>query len=124
MLVNRLSGSMKCCFRRSNLRCLFLFCALTLATVSFLGCAHRKSQAAKTPVVPRFVGRIELVSANFVLIDTGSSGWSGESGVAVVTRDLDGKQTAQLKITQERKGSFVSADIVSGKPNHGDKVYQ
>ena len=124
MLVNRSTGVMKSFSHVSILYRASLLAAFTIAPVLLIGCGHRKSAAARASVTPLFVGRIELVNAGFVLIDTGSSGWSGESGTAVVARDLDGNQTGRLKITQERKGTFRSADIVSGKPNRGDKIYQ
>ncbi|MGZ4982970.1 MAG: hypothetical protein ACXWHF_08490 [Chthoniobacterales bacterium] len=60
----------------------------------------------------------------FVLIDVGASGWSPIVGAEVVARDANGAQTARLKITPQEKGSFVTADIVSGKPNRRDRVYR
>jgi hypothetical protein len=124
MLVNRLPRAMKRRFCFPILCRASLLFAPTIAAMLSIGCAHTKSHTAKPSLALEFVGRIELVGASFVLIDTGSSGWSGDSGTAVIARDFDGNQTGRLKITQERKGTFMSADIVSGKPNRGDKVYR
>ncbi len=83
-------------------------------------------QRAKPPVAvpPTLIGQIRQVNVGnqFVLIDasSASSARPGEALVAISDR----QETADLKLTTLRGGSFLIADIVSGEPSVGDRVYQ
>jgi hypothetical protein len=124
MLVNRPCRSMK--YSSIQARRAAFLCTLVIVSVCLAACARAHIKNTKSSNARHFVGEIELVSpgADFVLIDTGSSGWSVDAGTALSARDASGNETARLKIAPERKSSFVAADIVSGKPNRGDRVYQ
>lgn len=74
------------------------------------------------PALP--VGEIRQVNAEgkFVLVDTGSA-------VAVQPGEMflalsEGKITAELKLTELKSPPFMIADIVSGQPAAGQKVYR
>lgn len=73
----------------------------------------------------RAAGVVHLVNdrGRFVLV---KSLTGGRSNVAVGTTwmayDANGKPSAKLKISGERKGAFVVADIVKGSPSRGDSV--
>lgn len=83
-------------------------------------------QRAKPPVAvpPTLIGQIRQVNIGnqFVLIDA-SSASSARPGEALVSIS-DRQETADLKLTTLRGGSFLIADIVSGEPSVGDRVYQ
>ena len=123
MLVNRPSLAMKSPFLFPLRGATFL---LAITSVLITACARTRTKDIRPSIALHYVPEIELVSppTDFVLIDTGSSGWSADSGTGLIARDANGRETARLKIAPERKSSLVAADIVSGRPNRGDRVYQ
>ena len=69
------------------------------------------------------IGNVHLVhdTGGFVLIQ--SSRLANISPEAeLFTYNLAGRPTGKLKISPERKGSFLTADIIQGNPSAGDRV--
>jgi hypothetical protein len=106
---------------------------LVIALVASLlqGCAlshlfSRKGKFPKRagPKVVQMIGTITMVNAEngFVLIDNGSRP-SPTMNSDAQGRSEDGT-SAELRVTNVRKRPFVIADIVSGTPRVGDKVFQ
>jgi hypothetical protein len=79
------------------------------------------------PGVPgnRMTGVVHLVNdqGRFVLVKSITGGWvnAGENTIWM-SYGANGKPSAKLKVSAERKGVFVVADIVEGAPSQGDKV--
>ncbi len=111
-------------FRPSPAPFVFLLCTL------FLGCAalrskkpvHAKPTVAAGPQ-SLMVGTISLVNEDgkFVLIDNGSLP-GAPTGVKLKSYTA-GKFSAELQTTDVRRHPFTIADIRSGKPLKGDRVY-
>ena len=112
---------------------ILLIALLAVAT----GCSLFKPKAVKPKVVsfkianeeaakgqPRSVGRITMVnsSGNFVIIESGPWG-APEKGVAL-KGFRDGTEVGILTMSSERRGRFLTADIVSGEFHRGDEVFQ
>ena len=109
---------------------------LLLAVVAAPGCAFLRAKsrpakatpaaAAATATVPAFVGTVAIVNerGGFVLIDTASALSLPGVGTSLISRNGEGEESARLKTTPEHKRPFITADIVSGKPVAGDRVYQ
>lgn len=72
----------------------------------------------------RHAGTILLVNgeAGFVLIDSGPF-IAPEAGTALKAM-RNGVETGILAVGQERRGSHVVADIVTGEPRKGDQVFE
>jgi len=72
---------------------------------------------------PQWTGVIRMVNSaeNFVLVESGaiSSAIPGETYLAVGK----GVETATLRMTSLKNPPFLIADIVSGSPSPGDKIY-
>ena len=100
------------------------FLAVTLGVAGF-GCATKPKRppAAGVPV-PHLVGTVELVNEplGFVLIDAGSLYLPG-AGKALKCFS-NGTESGVLTVSPERKGPFVTADIVKGSPHKGDQVFE
>lgn len=92
-----------------------------IATVQRL-IPHKAKPPAATP--PQMVGVVKMVNKEdrFVLIDTASfqAASSGDSLVCITSQ----KQTAELRVSAMRNPPFLIADITSGLPSPGDKVYK
>ncbi len=86
--------------------------------------AAEEKRLAGIPKVPHFVGTITLVNADesFVLIDTGSA--PGPLVGSSITSRTAGSDSGELRVTEVRRNPFVIADIVKGKPQKGDAVFQ
>lgn len=72
----------------------------------------------------RKIGTVMLVNeaGKFVLIETGLL---GAPGLGVVLKTVrGGADTGSLSVSNERRGSVITADIVSGSPARGDDVMQ
>ena len=87
----------------------------------------RFPKAGESPGVKRGVrkiGTVLMVNAGrkFVLIETGLLG-APERGVALKSTRA-GVETAVLAVSSERRGSVITADIVTGSPATGDDVMQ
>ena len=73
---------------------------------------------------PKAVGVVLLVNADggFVLIETHGFA-QPDAGTALKT--MRGEQeTGILAVGEERRGTHLTADIVSGEPRKGDQVFQ
>ena len=72
---------------------------------------------------PQWVGVIRMVNSeeNFVLVESGamSAAIPGETYLAVGK----GMETASLKMSALKNPPFLIADILSGSPATGDKIY-
>jgi hypothetical protein len=103
---------------------------LVLLAITFTSCQalrnafHRqaKDAAPTTPAGASVVGAIEMVNpdAQFVIVRMNSSAPIAAS-TELISVDAEGKQT-KLKVTPERKGLFVTADVVQGTAHQGDIV--
>lgn len=45
-----------------------------------------------------------------------------DTGTELQSRTIDGRQTAVLKVTPEKKNPFIIADILNGKPLPGETI--
>ena len=73
---------------------------------------------------PKHVGRIAMVNVDggFVLVD--SDAWSPPMAGTALKCMRDGVETGVVAVGSERRGAFVTADIVKGSPQRGDDVFQ
>lgn len=69
------------------------------------------------------VGTVHMVdpAGKFVLIQS-SRFLPIEPETAITTVSSNGVETSQLKVSPARKGQFLTADIVSGRPGVGDRA--
>ena len=69
------------------------------------------------------VGTIHMVDpeGKFVLIQS-SRFLPVEPETSITTVSANGMETSQLKVSPARKGQFLTADIVSGRPGVGDRA--
>ncbi len=106
---------------------LFVLLALSLTSCQALrNRLHRNGKTGdKQDLAPKgttIVGSVEMVNpdAQFVIVRLGSN-ISFAPNSELISVNEEGKQT-KLKITPERKGLFVTADMVEGEPHQGDIV--
>ena len=89
------------------------------------GCASARKKQSPEPAAPRpvYVGMISLVNADsgFVLIDGGLLP-SPPPGLALRSF-TNGAMSAELASSEVRKRPFVIADIKTGAPQKGDRVF-
>jgi len=82
-----------------------------------------KKRKPPTALPPQWTGVIRMVNSaeNFVLVEsaTTASAIPGETYLAVGK----GVETATLRMTSLKNPPFLIADIVSGSPSPGDKIY-
>ncbi|MFZ4778727.1 MAG: hypothetical protein ACOYM3_25445 [Terrimicrobiaceae bacterium] len=82
-----------------------------------------KKQKPPSALPPQWVGVIRMVNTgeNFVLVESGAiaSAIPGETYLAVGK----GAETASLRMTALKNPPFLIADILSGTPSAGDKIY-
>ena len=100
-----------------------------LLAVLCLGLGACASHQPRVPVAPikaparppQVIGRIYAVnpSHGFAVIEASQT---PETGTELAARSIDGRQTAVLKVTPEKKAPFIIADIMSGKPLPGESV--
>lgn len=69
------------------------------------------------------VGTIHMVDpqGKYVLIQS-SRFLPVEPGASITTVSVDGIETSELKVSPARKGQFLTADIMSGRPGVGDRA--
>ncbi|MEC8824220.1 MAG: hypothetical protein VXX36_00415 [Verrucomicrobiota bacterium] len=69
------------------------------------------------------VGTIHMVDpqGKYVLIQS-SRFLPVEPGASITTVSFDGIETSELKVSPARKGQFLTADIMSGRPGVGDRA--
>ncbi|MCB1064235.1 MAG: hypothetical protein KDN20_15115 [Verrucomicrobiae bacterium] len=69
------------------------------------------------------IGSVHLVheSGGFVLIRTSRNSVIPPEA-DLLTYDSGGRPTGKLRLSPERKGDFLTADIVEGRPNANDRV--
>ncbi len=91
---------------------------------SFLGKIFPKKSKPPVAVPPQLLGQIRQVNLEnqFVLIDASISN-AAEPGDALVSI-ADQKETAILRLSSLRSSTFLIADIASGTPSVGDRVYK
>jgi hypothetical protein len=112
----------------------FIVILLACAAGFSAGCSHFRRPPLKAKAVTKedklrkgpllFVGTVKLVNEedHFILIDSG--GQASPAAEAVLKVKVDGVETAELKASDIRRRPFAIADIVSGTPKVGDRVYQ
>ncbi len=85
----------------------------------------RAAKQAETDPVPQRlpIGFVHMVHPNgeFVLIRSARN-FHLEPGSKITTYNLTGSETASLEASAASKGEFITADIVSGKPDRGDRA--
>lgn len=104
---------------------IFLFAVTSLSLVS-CGILRKKPQEEAPPppeIRDRRIGSIELFNPEqkFVLFKL-ETPVVMIPGTTLLSRSKEGR-IAALKISPERKGYLVSADVISGLPHQGDEVY-
>ena len=106
---------------------LFVLLALSLTSCHALRSRlHRHGKPAdKQDLAPKgttIVGSVEMVNpdAQFVIVRLASN-VSLAADSELISVNEEGKQT-KLKVTPERKGLFVTADVEDGEPHQGDIV--
>lgn len=69
------------------------------------------------------VGIVHMVdhTHDFLLIRS-SRNTTIQYGTPLISQSPNGKQSAELKLSPERKGAFLVADIIKGSPDVGDQV--
>jgi hypothetical protein len=73
---------------------------------------------------PRLIGRVSMVNTDgkFVLISCDA--WSAPAEGTALKCLRDGVETGIVNAGKERRGAYVTADIIMGTPERGDQVYQ
>ena len=103
-------------------RWLLLGCLLLALT----GCGVLRKNRKSAPVAPLpdsvALGTIEMVNGDqkFVLIH--GLDRTGVPADTEVSSHNEAGETARLKVSAERKGVFLTADILSGQPQKGDTI--
>ncbi len=87
------------------------------------GCSTTR-KAPSEPSKPQLIGTVMMVNPvqKFALINL-ESGYSPNAGKALKCFSGD-IESGILSVSPEKKRSFIIADIVSGAPVKGDKVYE
>jgi hypothetical protein len=77
-----------------------------------------------TPREPRLIGRVAMVNeeGHFVLVQCDA--WKTPQEGTALKALRNGAETGILNVTTERRGAYVTADIVTGTPGRGDQVFQ
>ena len=109
-------------------RLFLLFLVMMVPASGLTGCAsvfkkRKKLERIVAVAQPIFIGTITLVNAEngFVLIDNGRLP-APQTGAAL-TGFSSGAPSAELTATEVRKRPFIIADIRSGTPLKGDRVF-
>lgn len=91
---------------------------------SGLGKVFPKKEQPPRALEPHLLGEIKQVNQEngFVLLDASISSAASEGDELLCV--ADNRQTAVLRMTSLRSASFLIADIASGKPGVGDRVYR
>lgn len=101
-----------------------LLSVIVVSSLALTGCGSRdKRRRADAAPRPQFVGTITLVNETerFVLIDGGFAVLPEEVELRSFTGEIE---SGLLKPTAVRRRPFIIADIVSGSPKKGDRVFQ
>ena len=77
-----------------------------------------------TPQEPKLVGRVTMVNeeGKFVLINCDS--WVAPPARTALKCMRNGVESGVVTVNSERRGSNVTADIVTGSPQRGDQAFQ
>lgn len=80
---------------------------------------------APSIAAPVYVGTVAIVhrEPHYVLIDLSGTSSPPESGTELTAIAATG-EASRLKVTPERKHPFVSANVMSGEPKKGERVYR
>ncbi len=99
---------------------------LVLFPLAAAGCAQKIRAKPEIATLPAAVGEIAIVNLaqRFVLIDVQRARLLPAIGAELKAEDATGMESARLKVTPERRHPFITADIVSGTPARGEKVYR
>ncbi len=89
------------------------------------GCTHAQLARRAFAPVPSSIGEVAIANLvqGFVLIDIGRTKSSPPPDAELRAENSNGQASARLRVTPERKPPFITADIVSGSPARGDRVY-
>ena len=89
-----------------------------------MGKIFPKKAAPPIAEPPRLIGTIKMVNKEdkFVLIDAVSYGGAQPGDVLVCI--VNQRESANLRASTLRNPPFLIADIASGSPSPGDKVYK
>jgi hypothetical protein len=125
MLVRDAASNMPCRMRVGVLLISVLMCCVLFGAN---GCAsarkrEKKEKPAPAPPQPVLVGTISLVNeeSKFVLIDAGLLPTPPpELALKTYTKDVE---SGELLTSRERRRPFIIADIKSGAPQKGDRVF-
>lgn len=82
------------------------------------------SKAPGGPGVAAFVGTVRMRQGRFVLIEAERGAIAGAAaGARLRAAGADGMaREVELRLSEERKGPFLVADILQGNPEVGDRV--
>ncbi len=124
MLVN-IATAMSFCL--TNPRCSAgLRGLVSLLLLAAAGCGTMPVKDRNPAITaPVYVGSISVVNteSHFVLIDLSGTAAPLANGTDLTAISAAGV-AARLKVTPEKKRPFVTADIVSGTPKRGERVYR
>jgi hypothetical protein len=108
---------------------------LIVAAVSLSGCSMFETPPPKPRIVslpkpkpleqvPKLVGVISMINTDgqFVLIESNRTAELGAGTALKCFRDS--VETGVLAVGKERRGIYVTADIVKGEPQRGDQVFE
>lgn len=104
------------------MRLLLFLSTLMLMACTLSGCGLFKKKKETVPETLRVIGRVEMVNPeqNYVLVRMDAV-QTFAAGSLLVAQDAGGRE-AKLKVSPERKGRFLTADIVEGQPQVGNVV--
>ena len=99
---------------------------LAVLCIGLTACASHRLHVVPAPIkapapAPVAIGKVSLVNSGlgFVLIQSREI---PAAGTALQSRAIDGKQSADLKVSPQQNPPFIIAEIVKGKPQVGEVV--
>jgi hypothetical protein len=101
--------------------------ALSLLALSSCSALKKKTKEAPVPEEPaapvaRQIGKISLIHPDYGFVLIQASGVVLPEGSELKVFSPTGQETAKLKSTPARQGSYITADITSGSPKKDDVV--
>ncbi len=118
---------MSACMRRLRVICLLPLlglssCTYLIGKAAKMGMFDKHLEKTKGTGKAKLVGTIEMVNPeqNYVLINCAER-LNIPAGTEIVAQGADGTK-ATLKVTPERKGNYITADITEGEPKVQDLV--
>jgi hypothetical protein len=97
-------------------------CTYLIGKAAKMGMFDKKLEKAKGTGKAKLIGTIEMVNPeqNYVLINCAQR-LNIPAGTEIMAQGADGTK-ATLKVTPERKGNYITADITEGEPKVQDLV--